>query len=405
MPLFSVIIPVYNAEKYLAGCVNGVLKQRFKDLEIILVDDCSADASGQLCDLLAEENENVLAAHQEKNFGVGATKNRGINTAAGEYILFLDSDDCLAEGSLNGIAKLIREKPGTDIIVGKFICEPDINEEFRFEHLFKRNGFKEKPKEIVDYIKNPRGFTSVGWCYIISRKFLTEQNLRFLPIRIFEDTEFVTKLLCLCKTSAFYDEIFYVHKMRSGSLGRNMDYKYAAAGLAAMNGLAKFLSERDLSDVQKEFVSSRISNIQDVFTLCLFILKDKKADRLALGLADRKREIAERLIRRTKHLKEKNIYIFCASIYGDGTARILLSAGYNVKGFLDNNQSLRGSKIFGLDVNSPEILTKKPKSELARTAVVICNQFQKNIGAISSQLQKFGLPKKQIVVNNILDII
>jgi len=405
MPLFSVIIPVYNSEKYLNGCVQSVLKQNFAGCEIILVDDCSMDKSWALSQALSRSIPNVTAVRHKENLGVGAAKNRGISAAAGEYVLFLDSDDRLAEGSLSGIAKLIREKPGTDIVVGKFICEPDINGEFRFEYLFERNGFKEEPREIVEYIKNLRGFTSVGWCYVINRKFLREQGLCFLPIRIFEDTEFVAKLLCLCKTFAFYDETFYVHKMRSGSLGRSMDYEYAAAGLAAMNGLTKFLSERSLSDVQKEFVSSRINNIKDVFTLCLFILGDDEVDRLALGLADRKKEIAERLIRQTKRLKEKDIYIFCAGIYGESVARILLSAGYNIKGFLDNNRSLHGSKIFGLDVGSPKILTGKSKLELAVTAVVICNQFKKNIDAISSQLQEFGLKKEQIVASNILDTI
>ena len=88
----SVIIPVYNVRLYLERCVQSVLRQTYKDLEIILVDDGSKDNSGELCDQLALSDQRIRVIHQE-NQGLSGARNTGIRQATGEYIIFLDSDD------------------------------------------------------------------------------------------------------------------------------------------------------------------------------------------------------------------------------------------------------------------------------------------------------------------------
>ena len=90
--LISVIIPVYNSEKYLEKCVESILAQTFKNVEIILVDDGSRDGSPELCDRLAAEHKNIVAVHK-KNGGVGSARNTGIDNAHGDYITFIDNDD------------------------------------------------------------------------------------------------------------------------------------------------------------------------------------------------------------------------------------------------------------------------------------------------------------------------
>ena len=94
MPLISVIVPVYNCEKYIEACVNSVLNQTFADFEIILVDDGSPDDSGKLCDQLAEKNNKIVVLHQ-KNQGQAAARNNGVKIARGEWLNFLDSDDLI----------------------------------------------------------------------------------------------------------------------------------------------------------------------------------------------------------------------------------------------------------------------------------------------------------------------
>lgn len=98
-PLISIIVPVYNAEKTLARCLDSVLEQRFQDFEVILVDDGSQDSSGILCDQYHRMDGRICVIHQA-NAGVSAARNVGIEHAQGEYLLFLDSDDALEDDAL-----------------------------------------------------------------------------------------------------------------------------------------------------------------------------------------------------------------------------------------------------------------------------------------------------------------
>lgn len=92
-PKISVIIPVYNAENFIVRCVKSILMQDFKDLEIILVEDCSKDSSRLICLELEKEQNNIVVICQEKNSGAAAARNKGIRMAQGEFIMFVDSDD------------------------------------------------------------------------------------------------------------------------------------------------------------------------------------------------------------------------------------------------------------------------------------------------------------------------
>lgn len=89
----SVIIPVYNAEKYITATISSVLAQTYKDLEIIVIDDCSTDASKECIEKLCEQHSNIIYHLQEKNAGVAVARNKGLDIATGRYIAFLDSDD------------------------------------------------------------------------------------------------------------------------------------------------------------------------------------------------------------------------------------------------------------------------------------------------------------------------
>ncbi|MDE5802947.1 MAG: glycosyltransferase [Lachnospiraceae bacterium] len=108
MPYISVIVPVYNAEKSIEKCVSSIVKQNFADMEILLIDDGSQDASGVLCDKMAEEDGRVRVVHK-KNGGVSAARNSGMDFASGKYILFVDSDDYLPEFYVEELVKTQEE--------------------------------------------------------------------------------------------------------------------------------------------------------------------------------------------------------------------------------------------------------------------------------------------------------
>ena len=113
MPSISVIVPVYQAEKFLHRCVDSVCRQTFSDWELILVDDGSTDGSPALCDKLAARDSRVRVFHRKKNQGVSEARNLGINEAKGNYIAFLDADDCYEFHALETLWNL-REQSGAD---------------------------------------------------------------------------------------------------------------------------------------------------------------------------------------------------------------------------------------------------------------------------------------------------
>lgn len=94
MPKISIIVPVYNCEKYISNCINSILEQSFKDFELILVDDGSSDRSFEICESFAKKDSRVRAIHQP-NSGVSRARNRGLDESKGEYIGFVDGDDCI----------------------------------------------------------------------------------------------------------------------------------------------------------------------------------------------------------------------------------------------------------------------------------------------------------------------
>ena len=97
MPKVSIIVPVYNAEAVLRRCVDSILAQEFRDFELLLMDDGSKDSSGAICDEYASMDGRVRVVHKE-NSGVSDTRNQALDMARGEYVAFLDCDDCLEQG-------------------------------------------------------------------------------------------------------------------------------------------------------------------------------------------------------------------------------------------------------------------------------------------------------------------
>ena len=113
MPMFSVIIPIYNTKKHLHQCIKSVLNQKYKDFEIVLVNDCSTDGSLDVCNSY-KNNKQIKTIHNQKNYGAGLSRNKGIDVASGTYLIFLDSDDYLYQGCFQGLEKLIKKNKEND---------------------------------------------------------------------------------------------------------------------------------------------------------------------------------------------------------------------------------------------------------------------------------------------------
>ncbi|MBQ3418156.1 MAG: glycosyltransferase [Ruminococcus sp.] len=116
----SVIVPVYNAEKYLSGCVDSLLQNQTKEFEIVLVDDGSSDGSRAICDAYASKYENIRVIHQD-NGGAGSARNAGIAVARGRYLTFIDADDTLEAGYLDAAVRYMERDD--DIVAFPYMTE------------------------------------------------------------------------------------------------------------------------------------------------------------------------------------------------------------------------------------------------------------------------------------------
>src|SRR6478735_4704643 len=117
MPRLTLIVPAYNVQGYIGECLDSVLGQDFTDIEVIGVDDCSPDGSGAILDSYAARDSRLRVLHLTENVGLGRARNAGLDAATGDYVLFLDSDDTLAPGSLTAVAARLDATDDPDILV------------------------------------------------------------------------------------------------------------------------------------------------------------------------------------------------------------------------------------------------------------------------------------------------
>lgn len=142
--MISIVIPVYNVEKYLKDCVNSVISQTYRDLQIILVDDGSTDSSGDICDAFAEKDERVQVIHKA-NGGLSDARNVGTSMSKGEFIFYLDSDDYLESDAMRVLLEAQR-KYCADVVVGGYFYTYEDHEDAadnKSQVLSKENAIKQ----------------------------------------------------------------------------------------------------------------------------------------------------------------------------------------------------------------------------------------------------------------------
>ncbi len=211
-PLVSIIIPVYNVEAYLEECLNSVVAQTYQNLEIILVDDGSPDASGKLCDEFAKQDSRVKVIHKE-NGGVSSARNRGISEAHGEYIMFVDGDDILADNAATGLI-MPAVTGGIDIVFGD-------SRPYHSEGYFGDTPKRDIPHRQIftckesdsDTIYNLLVATNSAFNKLYKSHLLIGNKITFPEdLKIAEDLVFVTEAFFTAKTLYFTGEALYYYR-------------------------------------------------------------------------------------------------------------------------------------------------------------------------------------------------
>lgn len=219
-PLVSVVIPVYNVERYLEECLNSVLRQTYQPIEIIAINDGSTDRSPDILHQYEQKYRNLKVLHQE-NQGNSVARNRGIEEATGKYIYFLDSDDYILPETIENLVGAMEEH---DLDLVRFAAEPFLDrvdyKDFNI-NLYDYSKFFEEGKVYnkEEFLRaNIRGFSPSPCLYLLKRDLLIRNEIRFQSGIMHED-ELFSLLVYLNTNRAMYDANFYYkRRYRSGSL-------------------------------------------------------------------------------------------------------------------------------------------------------------------------------------------
>lgn len=262
--MVSIIVPVYNAEKYLPRCIESILKQTHKEFELILVDDGSKDRSGKICDYYQKQDNRINVIHKE-NGGVSDARNVGIEVATGTYISFVDSDDWLEENYLEKLLSLM-ENNDAQLSIGSFDFR-DLKISYLPKQPYDNIDFLDPIFE--DCVKFFNSWLRYGPCVkIFCRDIIVNNNIKFnVSIKHGEDTLFVNEYLSNCNKIYITNDILYhYNRLVENSATRKFYNEFFDWNLTILTSLEKLLDKVNISSIEKKqimdiIVVDRICNI------------------------------------------------------------------------------------------------------------------------------------------------
>lgn len=258
--LISVIIPVYNVEKYLRQCVDSILKQTYKNLEIILVDDESPDSAGIICDEYTNKYENIRVIHK-KNAGLGMARNSGLEIANGDYVYFLDSDDYIAEDEIEKLYNAAKSY-GVDAVIPGYTSVDDNGNVLKVRKLFTEIFPGEKAKSemlprIIGSAPDKKDSLEMGAAgSLYSMKVIRDNHIRFVSEREMknEDMVFNVDFLRFANGSCAIDSVGQYYRNNPDSLS----HKYQPDRFERDEIFYYKMKEKLISDGFDNFVIERL---------------------------------------------------------------------------------------------------------------------------------------------------
>ena len=214
MAKLSIIVPIYNVEKYLAKCLDSLIYPDLEDYEIIAVNDGSTDSSGELLSRIAAEHPALIQTVSTPNGGLGHARNVGLAYASGDYVMFVDSDDSLKKNAVPEILALL--DGSFDILIFDFVSLNEEGRQFSRSHGCAREGtftLAEYPELLFDM---PNACNKI-W----RRRLFTDTGIRFPGRLWFEDLATSPKLYLRCGAIRYVRQDWYLYLQRSGSITNN----------------------------------------------------------------------------------------------------------------------------------------------------------------------------------------
>ena len=321
MKLLSVIVPIYNAEKYLKTCIDSLVNQTYEAKEIILVDDGSTDSSASICDEYCEKFDFITAIHQ-KNAGVMAARNNGLDIAKGDYIILCDADDGLDLDAYEIMINAL-ESTGSDVSVCGF------KDEYENFHVFEKHQsipkakvFKDKKSSLVGIFNGLGGFI---WNKVFKRKVI--ENIRFRDdVAITDDLQFTWDAFTLggVNKTCYIDLPMYHYRYIFSSVTKASNIEKQIKALNAWENIKRDLDQLKLTDqVINNWAQSYIVWNVKICEKMLFANKPNKQAyllakknieeyRFYIGLLDKRHKIlATNILKSWNAYKRSGVLFYC----------------------------------------------------------------------------------------------
>lgn len=321
--LVSIIIPVFNTEKYIRRCVDSVRAQTYKATEIILINDGSSDSSGEICDEYSKKGHNIQVYHDE-NKGAAVSRNKGIELARGEYILFLDSDDYYNDNT--AIEQMV-----------KFALKYNLDM-LCFNYKYKLSGKGEsidlgddkEPKfiynnkhKMLEVLIRQNLYTSSSCIKLIKLSVLLENNVSFKQGLRCEDILFSFELLLYCNNIAYLSSKFYSYTVRIGSTTNTIIYKTIQDMLYSVDKMC-YLADKHQNDNYNLYMSY-IAFQFTTLLINMYLVEEKLSENC------KKKIFARKFLLRYNYNKYVRLVYFCSLILGVKITSKLLYIYFNLK--------------------------------------------------------------------------
>lgn len=263
MPKVSVVVPIYNVEKYIKKCMDSLVNQTLQEIQIIFVNDGSTDESGNIAKEYASKYPNKIIYLEKENGGLSDARNFGMRYAEGEYIAFLDSDDYVENTMYEEMYnKALQEN--SDYVECDFLWEyPDKTKKD------KRNSYNNK-KEMLTNVR------VVAWNKLIKREILEKNNISFPKGLRYEDIEFTYKLIPYLNKTSYVNKEFVHYVQRNNSIA-NVQNERTAEIFTIFDNIIKYYQEKNFYEEYKEeleYSYSRILLCSSLKRICK--IKDSK---------------------------------------------------------------------------------------------------------------------------------
>ena len=237
MPKVSIIVPIYNVEKYLERCINSLIGQTLEDIQIILVNDGSTDKSGEIVKRYASKYKEKIMYLEKTNGGLSDARNYGLSYATGEYIAFLDSDDYIEREAYQEMYEKAKQE-NADFVECDFLWEyPDkIKKDKRYEY--------KNQKEMLAFVR------VVAWNKLIKHEVIEKNKLEFPKGLRYEDIEFTYKMIPHLTKTAYVDKCFVHYVQRDNSIA-NVQNSRTAEIFTILDDVVKYYKENGFYEEYK----------------------------------------------------------------------------------------------------------------------------------------------------------